>query len=158
MIMSKAVRPEWGSRDKIEDTFPVLTISEFDIELIKMLLCSVAKVLRKFDHVVKIDCLVKTLSTDLHCTFRKSYTVTTWTPITSYKLVEYHGHIHLILFRKNHAVMNVLWSSSMTFFFVCNLFVVRFAATWKVRIWGLYKDSVQKVKEYRNLIFCLNLI
>ena len=32
------------------------------------------------------------------------------------------------------------WSPSMTFFFVWNLFIVRFAAIWKVRIGGtLYK-------------------
>ena len=63
-----------------------------------MLLCSVANMLQKFDDIVKIDCLDKTLSTDLHCTFRKSYAVTTWTPITAYKLVEYHTNLHLILF------------------------------------------------------------
>ena len=54
---------------------------------------------------------------------------------------------------------NQLQTSTMTFFSVCNLFVVRFAATWKVRIWGtLCKVDVKGEGEYRNFIFYLNLI
>ena len=42
------------------------------------------------------------------------------------------------------------WSPSMTFFFVWNLFMVRFAAIWKVRIWGtLYKEDVKSKGVYK---------
>ena len=45
--------------------------------------------------------------TNLYCTFRKSYRVTWWTPITAYKLVEYLTNIHLMLFKKNHVATDV---------------------------------------------------
>ena len=62
--------------------------------------------------------------------FKKSYAVKTWTPITAYKLVEYLASLHLIFFKKFILqLLLTLWSLSMTFFFVCNSFVVRFAAT-----------------------------
>ena len=95
MIMSRRVRPPWGSRDKVQDNFPILKISKFDIGLIKMLFYSVAKVEPLFFFcfflplVLKmkiwsrgIDYLVKTLSANLDCAFRKSYAVTTRKPIT----------------------------------------------------------------------------
>ena len=51
--------PQWGSRDRIQDNFPILKIPKFDIGLMKMLFCSVAiieaLVLKwTFDHVVFI--------------------------------------------------------------------------------------------------------
>ena len=46
--------------------------------------------------------------------------------------------------------MFTLWSSSMTFFFVCNLFVVDFEVTWKVAIWGtLHKEDVKSEGVYK---------
>ena len=76
------------------------------------------------------NCLVKTLSANLDCTFKKSYAVTMWTLITAYKLVEYFVNIHFMLFKKFMLyLMFILWSSCLTFFFISNLFVVRFAVT-----------------------------
>ena len=75
-----------------------------------MLFSSVAKVeplVLKSNHVLFIDCIIKALSTNLGCIFRKSYEVTTWTPITAYKLVEYLVNIHLMLFKEIHVVLNV---------------------------------------------------
>lgn len=40
-----------------------------------------------------IDCLVKILSTNLDCIFRKSKAITMWAPITACKLVEYFVNI-----------------------------------------------------------------
>ena len=69
-----------------------------------MLFCSLAKVkplvLKMKISLCCIDCLVKTLSTNLDCTFRKSYALTRWTPITAYKLVEYLINVHLMLLKK----------------------------------------------------------
>ena len=76
-----------------------------------MLFCSVAKVeslvLKMEIWSCCIDCLVRTLSTNLDCAFIKSYAVTRWKPITIYKLVGYLVNIHLVLFKKIHVVINV---------------------------------------------------
>ena len=70
--MSSGIRHQWGFRDKIQDNFPLLTISKFDIGLIKMLFCSVANMeplkMRIWLHC--IDHLAKTLSTNSDCAFK----------------------------------------------------------------------------------------
>ena len=66
-----------------------------------MLFCSVAKSLigfKKENLIMLYDSLVKTLSANLDCLFRKFYAVTMWTPIIAYKLVEYLANIHSMLF------------------------------------------------------------
>ena len=98
-----------------------------------MLYCSLAKVERlevKKKILSRIDCLVKTLSTKLDRTIRKPYGITTWTPITAYKLVEYLVDIHLMLYKIIHVHFMVF---KHDIFFVCNLLVVRFAASCKMR-------------------------
>ena len=120
--------PQWGFKEKIPDNFPIFKISKLDIGLIKMLFCSVAKVeplVLKLKILSRcIDCLVKTLSNNLDCAFRKSYAVTTWTPITAYKLVEY---LVGLLFKNNNIVINVLFmffknGISLCLQFICCVF------------------------------------
>ena len=77
-----------------------------------MLFCFVAKV-EPLVSKMKIwsrciDCLVKTLSTNLDFAFRKTYAVTTRKQITAYKLAEHLINVYLMLFKKIHVVINVV--------------------------------------------------
>ena len=62
-------------------------------------------------------------SSNLDWAFRKSYAVTTWTPITTYKLVEYITNIHLMLFKKIHVVIKVHFTVFKHDIFLCVKFV-----------------------------------
>ena len=64
---TEGLDPQWESKDKVWDNFPVSKISKFDSRLIKMLFCSVAYFVLLQLLVLKmkiwsrcIDCLVKT--------------------------------------------------------------------------------------------------
>ena len=96
MIMSKDLDLQWGSRDKIQGNFPILKISKFDIGLIKMLFCSVAKVEPLVLKMKIWSCFIVLLD----CAFRKSYAVTAWPSIIAFKLVEYLVNIHLMVLKK----------------------------------------------------------
>ena len=82
------------------------------------------------------------LTTPLRLHFYKVLrkTVTTWTPITAHKLVEYFVKHSLNVIQKDSCCN---WSSSMTFFFVCNFFVVR------LKIENI-RDSVQRGRKKRK--------
>ena len=61
-----------------------------------------------------IDCLIKTSSTNLDCTFRKFYAVAKWTPISACRLVEYLFNHHLMLFKKIDVVIGLqAWYCSL---------------------------------------------
>ena len=53
----------------------------------------------------------------------KSYEFTTWTSITTYKLVEYLVDIHLMLFKKIHVVINVHFMVFKHDIFLCLQFI-----------------------------------
>ena len=86
------------------------------------------------------------LSTYLNCGFRKSYQVTTLTPITASKLVEHLVKIHLMLLKKVHNPINVKFAVFKSDILLCLQFICcAYAATWKVRLWGtLYKEDIKK--------------
>ena len=68
-----------------------------------MLFCSVAKVKPMVLKRKIWSCIlffVKTLNTNFDCTFRKSHAVTTWAPISAYKLIEYLVNIAVMLLKK----------------------------------------------------------
>ena len=100
-----------------------------------------------------VDCLVKTLSTNFVCTFRKSYTVTTWTPITAYKPEYLSRWLNVI--KENHVVVSVHLMVFNHDILLCLQFICVFLQRlekWEYE--GLCTKRAEKVKEYRNFIFC----
>ena len=87
MIMSTRVRSPMSVQGQNTGQISILKILKFDIGLIKILFCSVAKVeplvLKRKIWLCCIDCFIKTLSTNLDSTFRKSYAVMIRTPVTA---------------------------------------------------------------------------
>ena len=93
----------------MRDNFSILKISQLDIR--PKCYFAVAKV-KPLVLKMKIDCIhcfVKTVSINFDSTFKQSHAVTTWTPITAYKLLEYLINIHSldVIQKKNNVVINV---------------------------------------------------
>ena len=113
------------------------------IKLIKLLFCSVAKeeplVLKR---KIWSRCIVRTLSTNLNCTLRKYYTVTTQTPIAAYELVEYLVNMYLMVFEKIYVIINVHFMVFKHDIFLC-LQIICFAFCSDLKNENM-RDSVQQ--------------
>ena len=103
-----------------------------------------------------IDCLVKTLSTNLVCTFRKFYTVTTWALITAYKPEYLSCWLNVI--KKNRVAISVHLKVFNHDIFLCLQFICCvFCSDLKSEN---MRDSVQKGwKKWRSIeiLFFVNL-
>ena len=122
----QGVVPQLGSMDKIQDNFRILKISKFDISLIKMLVCYVAKMkpLVSKEKIWSrcIGCLVKTSSTNLDCTYAKSYAVNNMDTIYSMQTSRISHNIQWMLFKKI-VVNNVHFMVFKHHIFLCLQFI-----------------------------------
>ena len=73
----KGLVPHWGSSDIVQDNYPILKIWHWTNENITLFYCKCGALGFKNENLM-LYCLIKTLSTNLNCAFRKSYVVTTY--------------------------------------------------------------------------------
>ena len=70
--------PHWGSSDTVQDNYPILKIWHWNNENVTLFYCKCGALGFKNENLIMLYCLIKTLSTNLNCAFRKSYVVTTY--------------------------------------------------------------------------------
>ena len=69
--------PHWGSSDIVQDNYPILKIWHWTNENVTLFYCKCGALGFKNENLM-LYCLIKTLSTNLNCAFRKSYVVITY--------------------------------------------------------------------------------